>query len=66
MHINEEFTHGDIVYIKTDKEQCPYIIIEIRVRPNNQLIYLISDHIDQRVFYGFELSKEKNIVFTLT
>ena len=66
MVIDNEFDFGDIVYIKVDEEQIPYMIISIRVDPNERLLYLVSGVDDQRWFFAIELSLEINILLKTT
>jgi hypothetical protein len=60
MVIDEKFSIGSIVYIKTDVEQRPGIVTGISVRPGH-LAYVVTSHDESAVFYDIELSSEKNV-----
>lgn len=65
MLIEEKFTLGQIVFLKTDPDQYPRIVTGIEVRPNNVCLYLISMGASQEMtYYDIELSEVKD--FTLT
>lgn len=62
MTINNRYEIGEIVYIKTDLEQLPCIIVEMVVSKNN-IMYVVSRNLDTCKFYDYELSDtpDKNI-----
>lgn len=55
------FNIGDIVYLKVDKEQTPYMIIEIRITPVG-VIYIISNGVTGLDCYEIELTAEQNLL----
>lgn len=65
MVINNEFEHGDIVYLKTDPDQNLAIVICIKVYKNGEYLYEIIRATTTSSHYGFELSKEKNILISV-
>lgn len=52
---------GDIVYLKTDKEQLPRIITGIIIRPSGCGYYL-SCGVGESLHYDFEFSYEENVI----
>lgn len=66
MVIQNEYDFGDIVYLKTDREQLPRIVVCILCYKAGELLYTLicgtvkSDH------YDYEISKEVNILITTT
>lgn len=61
MVIDNRYTFGDIVYLKTDPEQSPRMVTQIRVSPDG-LYYDVSMGTIQSSHYDCELSLEPNIV----
>ena len=62
MTINNRYEIGEIVYIKTDLEQLPCIVVELVVSKNS-IMYVLSRNLDTCKFYDYELSDtpDKNI-----
>lgn len=58
MIINNEFEIGQIVFLKTDKDQEPRIIISIEVFAAGELLYSLKCGIATSSHYGFEMSNE--------
>lgn len=63
--VENKFEFGDIVYLKTDREQNPRIVYMMKVFPNETLYELacgttVSSH------YEFEISKEVNVLMQTT
>lgn len=65
MVIDNEYNHGDIVYIKTDRDQLPRIVYCIKVY-KNEITYSLSCGTVVSEHYPFELSREVNILTTST
>lgn len=61
MVIDNEYEIGDLVYLKTDAEQLPRIIISIYVYKNGELLYKTASGTQTSEHYSFELSKEKEL-----
>ena len=55
-----DFDIGDIVYLKTDVDNLPYLVIGIMIRQHG-VIYQLSQGSYVSNHYGFEISKEKVI-----
>lgn len=59
MFINNLYSIGDPVYIKTDPDQERRLVAELKVLPNDLIVYLVSFGVICTECYDFELSKEK-------
>lgn len=59
--IDPEFEIGDIVYLKTDREQLPRIVYCYRVYTES-IIYDIASGTITSSHYSFEISKEQNVL----
>lgn len=59
--VDIEFEVGDMVYLKTDKEQCKRVLIGICLRPTG-ITYNLTCGITDSWHYGFELAKEPDLV----
>ena len=55
-----DFDIGDIVYLKTDVDNLPYLVIGIMIRQHG-VVYQLSQGAYVSNHYGFEISKEKVI-----
>jgi hypothetical protein len=66
MVISNEHEFGDIVYLKTDKEQSPRIVVCILTYKAGELLYKLSCGTGTSDHYDFEISKEANILITTT
>lgn len=64
--INLKFDYyiGDVVYVKTDIDQFERIVTRVMISENN-IEYDVSLGSDSAWYYGFELSKEKNVLKSL-
>jgi hypothetical protein len=63
--VNNKYCIGDLVYLKTDKEQSPRIVFCIKVTQTD-VLYEVACGTLTSAHYDFELSKEPNIVLTST
>lgn len=63
--IDTKFDLGQIVFIKTDKEQQPRMIIGITVRPTG-LLYELNFGSNSSWHFEIEISDEKDILLTTT
>jgi len=59
MTINNRFSIGDFVYLKTDTDQLKRIIVGIKITPGS-LVYFLEQGLDSSEHYEFELSEEKD------
>lgn len=60
MLVKTRFDFGQIVYLKTDPDQHPGIIIGFEIFPGGELMYKVSFSGDMSVCYEIELSEEKD------
>jgi hypothetical protein len=63
--IESGFDIGQVVYLKTDKEQAERMITGIMIRPSG-ISYAISCGASESWHYEFEIVEEKNIVISTT
>lgn len=63
---NIKFNIGQIVYLKTDKEQLPRIVTCIILKPENVINYGLTSIGDETWHYGFEIEEEKNVLLSTT
>ena len=66
MVVENEFSFGETVYLKTDKEQSPRIVTCIMCYKAGELIYKLSCGTSSSEHYGYEVSKEVNVVLSTT
>lgn len=62
MKINNEYNHFDEVYLISDNDQYKRIVIEIKILPNNLLVYILSCNGEFSEHYENELTKEKGVI----
>lgn len=59
MHLHyTTYTYGDIVYLKTDPEQCERMVIAFTLRPGGVAFYEIGFGADSSFHFDIELSAE--------
>lgn len=63
--INNRYELGDVVYLKTDKDQLPRIVYCFKVFPN-EILYECACGTTTSSHYEFELSKEQNVILSTT
>lgn len=61
MTIENAFDLEEVVYVKTDKEQLPRLIVGMWVTKGD-IKYQVSVNNTTNYFYDFELSKEKDFL----
>lgn len=64
MTIKSEYEYGDIVYLRTDVEQLPRIVIGINARQAGVRVVITCGTQDSE-HYPFELSKTRDILMSL-
>ncbi len=62
MIIKNKYNIGDTVYLSTDKEQNPRIVIAIIVYMSGELLYKLICGTIESNHYDIEISIEKNIL----
>ena len=60
--VHNKFSIGDVVYLKTDIEQYPRIVVSYEVFENDDLLYKICQGTGTSTHYEFEMSSEKNFI----
>jgi len=65
MVIENMFGFGDIVYLKTDKDQLPRMVYSLKVS-QAEILYEVICGTHMSSHYDFELSREVNVLMTTT
>jgi hypothetical protein len=65
MVIDNKYNFGDIVYLKTDKDQREGIVTCLKVTPHGVLYRLNFGTVEYDA-YDVEISTEKNVMITTT
>ena len=65
MVVDNKFSHGETVYLRTDKEQQPRIIFCIKVFKSD-ILYEVALGTTVSAHYDFELSPEPNVIMQTT
>lgn len=64
MIIQSEYNFGDIVYLKTDKNQDKHIVVMIQADPTG-VIYQLACGADKSFHYSIEISREKDVLMSI-
>lgn len=64
--IDTEFDIEEIVYLKTDIDQRPRQIVSFEVFKQGEILYKVIQSNLASYHYEFELSRDKDILFSLT
>ena len=59
MTIKSEFNMGQVVYLKTDKDQEPRMVTQLVVS-RAEVRYELSKGVEASVHYGYEISAEED------
>lgn len=65
MVIENKFNIGDVVYLKTDKDQSPRIVYGFAVRQAG-ILYELACGASTSGHYDFEITSEANVLITST
>lgn len=65
MRIRTKYDFGQIVYLTTDSEQLPRLVVGIDLTPG-QIIYAVQNGTVCSKHYDFELSTTKDVVMKTT
>lgn len=60
------FELGEIVYLKTDIDQKPRILIYYKVDTSNEVLYCVNQATYESYHYSIELSRTKDVIITST
>lgn len=66
IRVESEYNFGEIVYLKTDMEQRPRIVIAMLIDGSSEPIYKLAQSTSSDYHYGREISREKDIILTTT
>ena len=64
--IEVSFRFGDIVYLKTDQDQKPRMVISYLVDKSNEVLYKLQQGTYSDYHYEMEITSEKDIILTTT
>lgn len=64
MKINNEFNFGDIVYLKTDIDQKPRIVMAMEIYLEGEILYKVGCGTLHSYHYALELSRDRDILLT--
>lgn len=65
MVIDNKFEYGQTVYLKTDKEQLPRLVVSIHCRGQN-ITYSLAQGINETTHHDVEISEYINVVLKTT
>lgn len=63
MIIDNKFNFGDIVYLKTDKEQLPRMVVRFAVSQND-VLYILAQGTTETTHYYSEISETKDVILS--
>jgi len=63
MWVNSDFIRGETVFLKTDKDKNPYIVIAISVYIDNSIKYTIANNGYRFSVFGEEIDRKAPMVF---
>lgn len=66
MKIFNDYNIGEVVFLKTDKEQSERIVVMIQVFGPNDISYELRCGTSSSIHFGCEITREKDILLTLT
>ena len=61
MVIDNKFSVGEIVYLKTDGDQLRRVITALKVLPNDCILYELSCGATHSFHYDFEINEEEDV-----
>ena len=62
MQINPKFNIGQVVYLKTDPEQLPRIVISILIGADSLIQYRLMCGTEESLHYAIEIDAEKDVI----
>jgi len=57
-----EYGIGETVYLNTDPQQEPRLVVGILIKPNDLVMYELAYCEDSSFHYGFEITKDINLI----
>lgn len=65
MLVDNKFDFGQIVYLKTDKEQLPRMVVRFTISKES-ILYILAQGTGETTHYDIEISEEINVVLKTT
>lgn len=65
MIIQSEYNFGDIVYLKTDKNQDKYIVVAVQADPTG-IVYELACGSNKSFHHSIEISREKDVLMAIS
>lgn len=56
--VNNQYTHGDMVYVVSDPEQVCRQVVAVTILPGEVLLYILNAGGESSEHYAFEISSE--------
>lgn len=66
MVVDAKYTFGDVVYLITDREQLPRIVVCILCYKAGEVLYKLNAGTISSDHYDYEISKEINVLLSTT
>jgi len=65
MLVDNKFDFGQIVYLKTDKEQLPRMVVRFTISKES-ILYILAQGTGETTHYDIEISEDINVVLKTT
>lgn len=65
MVVDNNFQFGQVVYLKTDKEQLPRMVVRLSVKPG-EVLYCLAAGTVESWHLDFEISEQINVLMIST
>lgn len=59
MTINNRFKLGELVYLRTDPDQFPRIIVALQITADGGMLYKLAIGMNEQWHYEIEIAREK-------
>lgn len=66
MRIDNKFQLKETIFLKTDQDQLPRLIVAIKVLPENGILYEVCTKTSCSYHYDFEMSNERDVLLATT
>lgn len=60
--VNNKFNIGDTVYLVTDIDQLPRLVIAMKIWKEGEVMYELIQGVQSSLHYAFEITTERNIL----
>ena len=64
--IDIPYQFGDILYLKTDVDQKPHMLIGVKICADNSIMVELQSGLACSIHYPIEVSSEKNVLMATT